>query len=93
MTQDLQFVGAGGHLFVGDTGFGRVVIWSKTEDALSGKPLDVLLGKESFSDLSPQIGPNKLFWPCAMSFDGEYLWVGEFKFSGRILRFSPTPSA
>ncbi len=84
---------AGGHLFVGDTCFGRVVIWSKTEDALNGQPPDVLLGKESFSDFSQQIGRNKLFWPCAMSFDGEYLWVGEFKFSGRILRFSPTPSA
>jgi hypothetical protein len=81
---------ANGHLFVGDTCFGRVVIWSKTEDALSGKPPDVLLGKESFSDFSQQIGRNKLFWPCALSFDGEYLWVGEFKFSGRILRFSPT---
>jgi len=40
--------------------------------------------------LFEQIGIDKLFWPGAVSFDGNYLWVGEFKFSGRILRFSPS---
>ena len=29
-----------------------------------------------------------LFWPGGLSFDGAYLWTGEYKFSGRLLRYS-----
>jgi hypothetical protein len=29
-----------------------------------------------------------LFWPGGLSFDGAYLWTGEYKFSGRLLRCS-----
>ena len=46
----------------------------------------VLLGS---SDLKPSNRSDGLFWPGAVSADGAYLWVGEFKFSGRILRFRP----
>jgi len=77
-----------GHLFVADTGFNRVQIWTEVADALAGKPADVLLGARDFNDISPEIGRDKLFWPASLAFDGSYLWVGEFKFSERILRFS-----
>jgi len=82
-----------GHLFVGDTGFNRVLIWKNTEDAIAGKNADIILGnpENSSSNLHisiPQIGKNKLFWPATPTFDGSYLWVGEFKFSERLLRFS-----
>ena len=80
------------HLFVGDTGFNRVHIWEKIEDALAGKDPDVLLGTTEprimSEEAKPQIGKNKLFWPAVPAFDGSYLWVGEFKFSERLLRFS-----
>lgn len=33
-------------------------------------------------------GPNMLFLPGSLAWDGAHLWVGEFKFSTRILRFS-----
>jgi len=75
-------------LFVADTGFDRVLIWNDIADALAGKSADVILGASDFQDTSPQIGADKLFWPCTLAFDGSYLWVGEFKFSERILRFS-----
>jgi len=38
----------------------------------------------------PELTRNQFFWPGAIAFDGTYLWVGEFKFSGRLLRFSPS---
>lgn len=79
----------GGHLFIGDTGFNRVLVWSDVSDAVNGSPPEVVLGEEDLEDVGPEIGMDKLFWPAGLSFDGDYLWVGEFKFSGRILRFSP----
>ncbi|MGQ9787948.1 MAG: hypothetical protein ACUVQM_01335 [Candidatus Hadarchaeaceae archaeon] len=79
-----------GHLFIADTSFHRVLVWESIEEALSGKwPPDVILGKTNPDDHQPSIGRDKLFNPAGLSFDGSYLWVGEFKFSNRILRFSP----
>jgi len=79
---------AGGHLFLADTCYNRVLIWKTISDALAGKPPEVVLGARDFVDTTPEIGIDKLFMPGSVSFDGRYLWVGEFKFSGRILRFS-----
>jgi len=77
-----------GHFFIGDTGFNRVLVWNSIDDAVSGKSPDIILGEENIDDVVPEIGKDKLFWPAGLAFDGSYLWVGEFKFSGRILRFS-----
>ena len=67
-----------GHLFI--------------EDALAGEDPDVLLGITKLQlmpeEAKPQIGKDKLFRPAVPAFDGYYLWVGEFKFSERLLRFS-----
>lgn len=73
------------HLFVGDTGFNTVHIWDKIEDAISGKEADTFLSEKS---LKPKIGRNSLFWPAVPAFDGSHLWIGEFKFSERLMRFS-----
>ncbi len=77
---------ANGHLFVGDTGNNYVHVWENIEDAIAGESADVQLGQGG----TPMIGKETLFWPATPSFDGSYLWLGEFKFSGRLLRFSPT---
>ncbi len=77
-----------GHLFIADTGNNRVLVWRNIEDALNKRQADVIIGAKSLDDLKPETGKDKLFWPAAPAFDGSYLWVGEFKFSGRILRFS-----
>jgi hypothetical protein len=76
-----------GHLFVGDTGFNTVHIWTDIEDAIVGKPADVFLGDKGHY---PEIGRSKLFWPAVPAYDGKYLWIGEFKFSERLLRFDPS---
>lgn len=78
---------AAGHLFIADTGTGRVHIWTNLADALAGKQADIVLGTTDLRDTSQEIGQNQLFWPASLAFDGSYLWVGEFKFSGRIVRF------
>ncbi|MFH1801495.1 MAG: hypothetical protein ABH804_01535 [archaeon] len=74
-----------GHLFVGDTGFNAVHIWTDIEDALLGEQADIFLGEKG---RIPSTKEGKLFWSTSLAYDGSYLWVGEFKFSERLLRFS-----
>jgi len=75
------------HLFVADTPNNRVLIWSRIPSSESEEP-DIVIGKNSFdNDLPVEITKNGLFWPRYVWFDGNYLWVGEHKFSGRLLRF------
>jgi len=73
---------------VADTAFNRVQIWRDLAAAVSGRDPDVILGARTLGDRTAEIGRDKLFFPGALAFDGTYLWVGEFKFSGRLLRFS-----
>lgn len=79
---------AQGRLFVADANNNRVLVWQSVEDALAGAPFDVILGEDDPQDRVPEIGVDKLFWPTRLAFDGSYLWVGEFKFSERLVRFS-----
>lgn len=82
---------AGGHLFVAD-GWNRIFVWRDVEAAIEGQwPPDVVLGEDDLEDKVPEIGRSKIFSPRALNFDGDYLWVGEVKFSNRMLRFSPAP--
>lgn len=76
------------HVFVADTVYNRVLVWNNVDDAVAGKDPDVIIGAESLTEKLPEIGKDKLFWPSTLAFDGSYLWVGEFKFSGRVSRFS-----
>lgn len=80
---------ADGHVFVANRSFNRVDVWNRLEDALAGKPADALLGAAGEQDRQPAIGRSQLFMPGSVAWGGGYLWVGEFKFSTRILRFSP----
>ncbi|MBI3103559.1 hypothetical protein HYZ05_01335 [Candidatus Daviesbacteria bacterium] len=73
-----------GHLFIADTNNNKVLIWKHIEDAIAGKEAAVVLG----GNKTPRIGKNTLFWPGSLTFDGSFLWVGEYKFSERLLRFS-----
>jgi len=76
----------GEHLFVADTCSSRVLIWNKIPTRI-GQPPDIVLGEDDFEDRTPEAKKDKLFWPKGIWFDGSYLWVGEFKFSNRIVRF------
>jgi hypothetical protein len=82
-----------GHLFIADTSFNRVLCWSNVADAVAGLAPTVILGAANLADVNPEIGRDKLFMPGAVNFDGQYLWVGEFKFSSRLLRYSPGSGA
>ena len=72
----------GEHLFVVDLELSLVLIWSEfpTED---DQLPDVVIGKGRHMNTR-----DGLFWPQTVWFDGHYLWIGEVKFSGRLLRFS-----
>jgi hypothetical protein len=80
---------ADGRLFVCNRSFNRVDVWNRVEDALDGRPADALLGARDAQDRKPGISRNKMFMPGSLAWGGGYLWVGEFKFSTRILRFGP----
>jgi hypothetical protein len=82
---------ADGRMFVCNRSFNRVDVWNRVEDALAGHPANALLGATDEHDRKPEIGRNQLFGPGSLAWGGGYLWVGEFKFSTRILRFSPMP--
>ena len=79
---------ARGSFFIANTGGNIVYAWQNIEDVLAGKPYDTILGESNAEDIKPELGKNKVFWPAGLAFDGSFLWVGEFKFSGRVLRFS-----
>ena len=76
-----------GHFFLVDHGFHRLYAWRSVEDALAGAEPDTLLGAARFEDQDPAIDRASLFWPERLAFDGEALWIAEYKFSGRVLGF------
>ena len=69
-----------------------VYIWEDVEKAVRREEPDATLGNEAGptgrGELKPRIGRADLFWPACAAHDGTYLWLGEFKFSERLLRFS-----
>lgn len=77
-------------LFVSDTGNNRVLIWSKLPRNNQDKP-DIVLGQKDFYSRKPSNARDGLFSPVYLAFDGHFLWVGEFKWSDRLLRFSVQP--
>lgn len=78
---------ARGGLYVASTNFNQVHAWRKVDDAVAGKSADVVLGGPNLL-APPRTTASTFFWPGVPAFDGSYLWVGEFKFSGRLLRLS-----
>ena len=77
-----------GSLAVSNTGGNAVFLWQHIEDA--GNPNNVIvLGQSLLQNNSPAIGIDRLFMPASLLAVNNSLWVGEFKFSSRILRFQP----
>lgn len=93
-----QFIGAPGptnvhlahnHLFIADDVAGRVLVWNSVDRAIAGHDPDAVLGQPDLQQgLTDAIGINRLFWPLGLAFAGNRLWVGEFKFSSRLVEFS-----
>ncbi|HIH20507.1 TPA: hypothetical protein HA244_04540 [Candidatus Micrarchaeota archaeon] len=75
-------------LFVSDMGNNRVLVWTKFPESEADEP-DVVLGQKDFKSNYPaSMSKNGLLMPGFLSFDGSFLWVGEFKWSDRLLRYS-----
>ncbi len=80
---------ARGSLFVSATNFNVVHGWRDAGDAALGRPADLIIGASAATPVPPpRITQRTLFWPGGVAFDGSYLWVGEFKFSNRLLRYT-----
>ena len=84
-----QVLAYNGHLFISDKGYHRVLAWEDKYDAMAGDAPTAILGATDMNDFGPNIGEDSLFWPSEIAMDGSDLWVGEYKFSGRLVRFSP----
>ena len=77
-------------LFLADNGNNRVLIWNAFPKKPTDTP-DVVLGQKDFYSKFPSNAKDGLFLPMNIAFDGHYLWVGEFKWSDRLLRYSVRP--
>ncbi|MDP7036033.1 MAG: hypothetical protein QF752_16245 [Planctomycetota bacterium] len=81
----------GDRFFLVDFAYNRVLFWEHWEDAVAGEEPDAYLGAEDADDIDSGISRSTLFWPKRMAVSGNRLWVGEYKFSGRIVQFETKP--
>lgn len=70
---------------VADTSFHRVQIWNSLEDAESGESPTLVIGGAMGE--RPQTTADRLYFPASIEVVGDKFFVGEFKFSNRILAF------
>jgi len=75
-------------VFISDLNNHRVLIWRDIASALDGLEPDTILGANDLDDTDPDKTKAGLFWPLRLDVDGDRLWVGEYKFSGRVLSYS-----
>ena len=86
-----QAIYAHGKIMVADTSFNRVHVWDSLDTALTGAAPDAILGQKDASGKEPTKAQDGLFMPAKVCFDGKSLFVGEFKFSGRLLKYEGRP--
>ena len=71
--------------FITQQGDNQVVGWRSVDAALAGEmPINILGSGEGSK------AANAIKMANAVAWDGSHLWVGEFKFSTRMLGFKPT---
>ena len=78
---------SGDRLYLVDFGFNRVHVWNDWGDAVGGREPDAFLGATGVGDVTPGISQSSLFWPRRLATAGSRLWIGEYKFSGRVVLF------
>jgi len=84
-------IAANGRFIVADRSNNRVQVWNDIRDAIAGHPADVFLGAQDGDDRRPGLSERKMIMPGSLAYTPGRLWVGEFKFSTRILRFTEAP--
>jgi hypothetical protein len=81
-----------GGLAVANTSGNAVYLWR--DIAQAGDPsAAIVLGQRSLAGMDAAIGSDRLFMPASLAAHGGALWVGELKFSSRILRFRSDSAA
>ena len=75
---------ADNHLFICDNNLNRIIAWQSIQDAINGSNPDAVLGQ---AECRPAIGVNTLFCPQGLASHRNRLWVGEYKFSSRLVGF------
>ncbi len=73
-------------LYVADMGFHRICIYN-TFPIRSDQPYEDVIGQNDLLSIMPGLTRSKLHQPQQVQFDGEYLWVREFKFADRVMAF------
>lgn len=76
-----------GSLAIANTSNNSVFLWKNINDAGDTSKL-IVLGQPNKTGNKPAIGINRLFMPASLLAVNNSLWVGEVKFSSRILKFS-----
>ena len=74
-------------VFISDLSQHRILAWKSLKTALAGDDPDAILGASNLEDTDPDKTREGLFWPLRLDFNGDRLWVGEYKFSGRVLSY------
>lgn len=77
----------GQSLAIANTSNNQVLLWDRFDDAGSASSVTVL-GQRSLQATDAAIGADRLFMPSSLAYVNGTLWVGEFKFSSRILKFT-----
>ncbi|MDX1910367.1 MAG: T9SS type A sorting domain-containing protein [Saprospiraceae bacterium] len=86
INQASQAVTFNGALAIASRGDHRVLLWQSP--AHWGNPdAAVVLGQPGLQSFDAAIGVNRLFMPAALLPREQELWVGEFKFSSRIVKY------
>ena len=76
-----------GKLFIADTGNYRILVWNEFPESEADEP-DRIIGQKDIVSNYPSNARDGLFMPAYVNFDGSFLWVGEVKWSNRVLRYS-----
>ena len=87
-------------LVITNMGDNRIVVWSDITDAFDNKPVSCVIGHSEKSyttddlygiyDYHYPVGApyeNTLYMPNNLCFDGKNVWVGEYKWSNRLVRY------
>ena len=76
-----------GSIAIANTGNSSLFLWEDLEDAGSRESV-IVLGKDDPESTDAEIGRNSLFNPASLYYYEGKLWVGEVKFSSRIVQYS-----
>lgn len=75
-----------GSVAIANNSNNNVIIWKNISDAGDASKA-IILGQPSLNNFIPGNSANQLFFPSTLAMFENELWVGEFKFSSRILKF------